>query len=289
VILPLLLAGIAASIPASPPVLIASHRSCWQAASENALDGIRICSAAGIDIVEIDVRTTSDGELVLMHDATVDRTTDGSGAVNTLSAVAIAALRQRREGGGPDAALTDRRVPTLAQALRAARGGATVNLDVKDADLHKVIDIVVAAGMGPSVLLNVPVDVDAAVVRHARAAKVPLQPVYLERGSGMSIEQALAPWRGRTIGALQLIFDDPAILDRARAVLPNVRLFVNTMAVDIESGRPMRLSATYLDTTAITQPERIWGGLIRRGVSIIQTDQPWQLRAWLNGRSVASR
>jgi len=57
------------------------------------------------------------------------------------------------------------------------------------------------------------------------------------------------------------------------------------MALDIATGHPMQLSGTYLDTTAITQPDRMWGALIRRGVSIIQTDQPWQLRAWLGPRS----
>jgi len=279
---------LAAATPATPPVLVASHRSCWQASSENALDGIRLCKAAGIDIVEVDVRTTSDGVLVLMHDETVDRTTDGHGAVASLPARSIAALRLRRGGGGADAALTDRRVPTLDQALRATRGRTIVNLDVKAADIDRVIDTVVRAGMGRRVLLNVPCDVDAAIVDRARRAGVVLQPVYIERSAGLSVEQALAPWRDRPVGAVQLVFDDPTLLDRARAVLPQTRIFVNTMAYDIATGSPMRLSATYLDTTAITHPDRIWGGLIRHGVSIIQTDQPLQLRAWLGARTGAA-
>lgn len=283
-IVALLLAGAA---PAAPPVLVASHRSCWQASSENALDGIGLCAAAGIDIVEVDVRTTQDGVLVLMHDETVDRTTDGHGRVGALPARYIASLRLRRGGGGADAALTDRRVPTLTQALRAARGQAIVNLDVKAADFDRVIDAVVRAGMGRQVLLNVPYDVDAAIVARAQRAGVVLQPVYIERAAPIAVEQALTPWRDRPIGAVQLIFDDPAILDRARAVLPGVRMFVNTMALDIATGHPMQLAGTYLDTTAITQPDRMWGALIRRGVSIIQTDQPWQLRAWLGPRNRA--
>lgn len=55
-------------------VLVASHRACWKRTSENSVDGIRRCAADGIDIVEIDVRTTRDGVLVLMHDENVDRT-----------------------------------------------------------------------------------------------------------------------------------------------------------------------------------------------------------------------
>lgn len=49
------------------PVLVSSHRSCWTETSENSLDGIRRCIAEGIDIGEIDVRTTQDGEIGRAH------------------------------------------------------------------------------------------------------------------------------------------------------------------------------------------------------------------------------
>ena len=62
--------------------MIVAHRGCWnEAVPENSLAAIRRCEAIGADIIEIDVGVTSDGTPVLMHDDTVDRTTNGSGAI----------------------------------------------------------------------------------------------------------------------------------------------------------------------------------------------------------------
>jgi glycerophosphoryl diester phosphodiesterase len=67
------------------PVMIAHHRGANRYAPENTLPAITTAVALGADYVEIDIRTTKDGQFVLMHDATVDRTTDGTGRVNELT------------------------------------------------------------------------------------------------------------------------------------------------------------------------------------------------------------
>lgn len=264
-------------------VLVASHRACWKKASENALDGIRVCIADGIDMVEIDVRTTRDGALVLMHDETIDRTTDGHGAVADLTRTQIARLRLRDRGGGPGSALTRRRVPTFAEALTAIRGRVLMNIDVKAAKLDHVITAVVAARANRDVVLNVPIDVDPAVVRRAGTLGIAVQPVYLERGSTVPAATALDRAASLNPTAIQLIFDTPGIVDIARRQTrdTHARLFVNTMARDIATGTAMNLSGPYLDSRAITDPYGVWGELIEKGVTIIQTDEPWRLKAWL--------
>lgn len=73
--------------------MVAAHRACWKQAPENSLAAIRDCIALGVDIVEIDVRQTRDGQFVIIHDSTVDRTTDGRGRVEQFS---LADLRQLR-------------------------------------------------------------------------------------------------------------------------------------------------------------------------------------------------
>jgi glycerophosphoryl diester phosphodiesterase len=263
-------------------VLVASHRACWKKASENSLDGIQACIADGIDMVEIDLRTTRDGALVLMHDETVDRTTDGHGAVAHLTLAELRRLRLRDHGGGPAGALTDRRVPTFAEALTTARGRVLVNIDVKAAALDRIIDAVVAARATRAVVLNVPIAVDPAIMRRARRLGIATQPVYLERQSPIPAPIALARAAALRPTAIQLIFDDPAILDDARPAAANVRLFVNTMGSDIETGRPMNLAGPFLDSRAVGDPEAVWGALIGKGVTIIQTDEPWRLKAWLH-------
>lgn len=269
-------------------VLVASHRACWKKASENALDGIRACIADGIDIVEIDVRTTRDGVLVLMHDETVDRTTNGHGAVADLTSTQVARLRLRDRGGGAGSALTRRRVPTFAQALAEIRGRALMNIDVKAAGLDRIITAVVAARANRDVVLNVPIDVDPAVIVRARALGIAVQPVYLERGSRVPSAVALRRAAALRPTAIQLIFDTPTVIDTARAETgtTHARLFVNTMARDIATGTPMNLSGPYLDTRAITDPDAVWGVLVDKGVTIIQTDEPWRLKAWLKAKGL---
>lgn len=117
-------------VPASR-VIVLAHRGCWSAAPEVSIAAIEACAALGVDAVEIDVRRSRDGALVLMHDETVDRTTDGKGAVAAMTAKEVARLRLRTGSGGPDAPLTDQHVPTLEQALKVAKGKVLVNVHLK--------------------------------------------------------------------------------------------------------------------------------------------------------------
>lgn len=114
----------------SRPIIL-GHRSCWREVSENSLEGIRACAEHGIDAGEVDVRATKDGVLVLMHDDTLDRMTTMKGAVADHTYEEIQQGHLRQHNGGPNAAPTDERVPTLAEALRVAKGHIVLILDVK--------------------------------------------------------------------------------------------------------------------------------------------------------------
>lgn len=94
----------------------------------------RECIEMGIDIIELDVRCTKDGVLVLMHDRTVNRTTNGTGAVDSMTFNEIRKLRLKHKGN-----LTSEQVPTLEEALNLARGKILVDLDIKTADCTQTI------------------------------------------------------------------------------------------------------------------------------------------------------
>lgn len=66
-------------------IIVVAHRGDWRHAPENSLQAIKNCIDMGVDMVEIDIRKTKDGQLVLMHDGTVDRTTNGKGRVSDLT------------------------------------------------------------------------------------------------------------------------------------------------------------------------------------------------------------
>ena len=65
--------------------LVIAHRGGGGLAPENTLAAFERAASIGVDVIEIDVQSTSDGELVVLHDAAVDRTTDGSGLINSLT------------------------------------------------------------------------------------------------------------------------------------------------------------------------------------------------------------
>jgi glycerophosphoryl diester phosphodiesterase len=90
-------------------VIITGHRGAMGSEPENTLRSFRRAVRDGCDEVELDLRVTADGRLVVLHDATVDRTTDGTGAVSDLTLDEVRAL---------DAGLGEQ-VPTWAEAVAA--------------------------------------------------------------------------------------------------------------------------------------------------------------------------
>lgn len=111
------------------PVQIAFHRGAGRYAPENTLPAIRIAAALGADYIEVDIRTTSDGAFVLLHDRTLERTTNGRGPVAEATAAAIAELDAGSWFGKPFAGVT---VPRWDEALAAAGRHSAVYLDAKD-------------------------------------------------------------------------------------------------------------------------------------------------------------
>lgn len=93
---------------------IVSHRGAAGLAPENTLASIRAALQYEALLIEVDVQRTTDDHLVLIHDATVDRTTNGSGPVGDFT---LAALRRLDAGSWFSPAFADERIPTLAAAL----------------------------------------------------------------------------------------------------------------------------------------------------------------------------
>ena len=129
-------------------VLVIAHRGCVGDAPEVSLASIDACAGKGIDGIELDIRTSKDGVLVAIHDATLERTTNGSGKVADHTAAELRQLRLRRGNGGPRVVVTDQHLPTLEEMLRAARRhGFIVHLDIKDARYADVARVVERTGM----------------------------------------------------------------------------------------------------------------------------------------------
>ncbi|MGG4266449.1 glycerophosphodiester phosphodiesterase family protein [Peribacillus simplex] len=109
--------------------MILAHRGQWREYPENSLAAINEAIEDGAEVVEIDVQLTADGVPVLMHDTTVNRTTNGKGKVSDLTLAQIKNLRLKEGLGGNTAALTKHKIPTLEEVMLAVKDRAIVNLD----------------------------------------------------------------------------------------------------------------------------------------------------------------
>ena len=102
-------------------IKVTGHRGAAGLEPENTLRSIRRAIDLGVDRVEIDVRVTRDGRLVVIHDETVDRTTNGHGYVNELT---LDEIRKLNAGKGE-------KVPTLEEVLEITRGKVELQIELK--------------------------------------------------------------------------------------------------------------------------------------------------------------
>ncbi len=123
--------------------LLYSHRGASGYAPENTLAAFKLAMDMGAPRIELDVRLSSDAELVVIHDESVDRTTNGKGAVNDLS---LAQLKALDAGAWFSDKFRGERIPTLDEALSLSSQGAKFCIEIKErrneeAACRKVVDL----------------------------------------------------------------------------------------------------------------------------------------------------
>jgi glycerophosphoryl diester phosphodiesterase len=128
---------------------VVAHRGAQTVQPENTLAAFLLALVQGADALETDLRFTADDELVLFHDPTVDRMTEGSGPVRNYTLAELRRLRLRQPGGGLVAAP----VPTLAELIAATGGQTPLLLELKDplflqeAYARRLVDVLRAGGV----------------------------------------------------------------------------------------------------------------------------------------------
>lgn len=127
--------------PGKPPLIGAHRGGPTPGFPENALETFRNSLKYAPCLIECDVRLTKDGELILIHDSNLERTTTGQGPVRDYTLSELKQFRLKDNAGK----LTEYRIPTLAEALQWAVGKAILELDIKQgvkpkAVLDEIID-----------------------------------------------------------------------------------------------------------------------------------------------------
>ncbi len=131
-------------------VVVISHRGEHLHHPENTMPAFQAAIDAGADYFELDVRTTSDGKFVIMHDGTLDRTTNGTGEVYKHT---FDEIRSLDAGTKFSPAFAGTKVPTLDEAFDLAHGKINVYVDTKYADPQQLVDTIVKHDMQDHVVI----------------------------------------------------------------------------------------------------------------------------------------
>lgn len=230
--------AVVVSATAGPPVQVAAHRGGALLWAENSLLAFRNALALGADLLELDVHLTRDGEVVVIHDPTLERTSTGTGPVGTARLADLAGVRLR----GREGAVTDEPVPTLAQVLDLLRPAlAELLLEIKvDAARRpyagieeKTLALVAAKGLRERTVVMA---FEPDTLRRVRALDGSIRTTMLVSRSRVERERAPAPtivrWAAE-VGATSLgvdhrVVDAPLVAAARQAGLRLAAWTVNT-------------------------------------------------------------
>ncbi len=264
--------------PRLKKVLVVSHRGNWRSAPENSLAAIDSAIVMKIDAVEIDVRKTKDGHLVLMHDNTVDRTTNGKGKVGNLTLSQIKKLKLKDKDGR----LTEHTVPTLEEALLVAKGRIMVNLDKAYSIFPEVYEVLERTGTANIVIMKGSAPVEKLKREFSQYLdKVIYMPIVTidKDGAVPFVKEYMKQMRP---AAFELCYSDPASpmpKKMKKLLFKKTLLWYNSLWPSLNGGHD--------DAAALKDADANYGYLIDKlGARIIQTDNPAYLLQYLRGRGL---
>lgn len=244
----------------SRPVIF-GHRGAAGAAPENTHAAFSEAFAGGADGVELDVRRCASGEIVVIHDATINRTSNGVGCVARLS---LSALRAFDFGARFDPKFAGETIPTLEEVFTRLPAGKLVNVEIKNDDCRShgeeqaVARLIARFGLYEQCLVS---SFNPLVLWRMQRTDPRIALAYLYRPQ--------SPWYLRRLPVSRLL--------RLQALHPHHAL-VTAAGVAAAHRRGLRVNTW----TVNTQPD--FERVLACGVDGIVTDHPERLRAWLDER-----
>ncbi len=255
-------------------VLVVAHRADWRNAPENSLQAIQNCIDMGVDMVEIDLKRTKDGHLVLMHDRTIDRTMTGKGTPEEYTLAELKAMRLRNGAGHK----TAHQIPTLEEAMLLCKGKILVNIDKGYDYFKEAYAILEKTGTTGQCIIKAGLPYEQVKAENGEVLdKMTFMPVVnlCKDGAEALIDGYLTHIKPV---AYELVFDTDS--KKVQRLLKKIRtsgaaIFINSLWPELCGGHD--------DDRAVEecQPDESWGWIISQGACLIQTDRPAQLINYL--------
>ena len=265
--------------PAKENVLVVSHRGDWRNAPENSLQAFKNCIDMGVDMVELDLKKTKDGELVLMHDKKIDRTMNGKGAPENFTLDSLKTLRLKNGVG----CKTRHQIPTFREVMQLCKGKIMVNVDKGYDYFDDAMKVLRETGTVDQCIIKAELPYEVVKAEHGDELKnMIFMPVVnlCKPGAEEIIDSYIKNMKPK---AFELVFktDDANTLRLIKKVRDSgARVFINTLWPELCGGHD--------DDRAVElkQPEESWGWIVGQGAKLIQTDRPALLLEYLRAKKL---
>ena len=259
-------------------VIVASHRGDWRNFPENSLEAIDNAIKMGVDIVELDVQRTKDGQLILMHDLTLDRTTTGKGRIAEVTLDSIQKLKLKNGC----AIRTIHNVPTLEEALMHAKGKIMLNLDKADRYFEQVYALMQKTGTTKQIIMKGNKSAEEVKKQFGDYLNdvIYMPIVNLDKANaGQQIETFIKDMNPVAFELLFVKDTNPLPVELKSSLDGRALIWYNTLWDTMAGGHD--------DDQSLKDPNEGYGYLIDNlGARIIQTDRPQYLLDYLRSRTL---
>lgn len=260
-------------------VFVVAHRGDWRYAPENSIAAIEHSIAVGVDVVELDLQLTRDSVLIIMHDATLDRTTTGKGKVADWTLDSIRTLKLKNGCG----IRTKHAVPTLEEALLAAKGRVLVNLDKADRYFDLVVPVLERTGTTRQIVMKGSKPAEEVLALYGKYLDEVIYMPVVNLDSENAAEMMQTYISDLKPAAYELLYaqaEDTDMPLRMRDTLRGRALIWYNTLWDTLCG-------SHDDDLSLEDPDAAFGYLIDTlGARIIQTDRAEHLLSYLRQRGL---
>ncbi len=258
-------------------IFVIAHRGDWRNAPENSLQSIEKAIAMKVDMIELDIQPTKDGNFICMHDETLDRTSTGKGPIKDYTTEELKKFVLRSGNG----IKTRQPIPTLKEALNVCKGRILVNIDKGGTYIKEIMPIIQECGMEKQVIIKGYYPVEKVKKEYGSNESMLYMPIVnlWDKEAVATIQTFI---KNFTPIAYELCFKDDAnpnlkIIDEIAK--SGSRVWMNTLWDSLCGGHD--------DENALLESkDKHWGWMLKHKATMIQTDRPQEFIHYLEEKGL---
>ncbi len=258
-------------------IFVIAHRGDWRNAPENSLQSIEKAIAMKVDMVELDIQPTKDGNFICMHDETLDRTSTGKGPIKNYTTEELKKFVLRSGNG----IKTRQSIPTLEEALMTCKDRILVNIDKGGTYIKEILPVIRKCGMEKQVVIK---------------GRYPVEKVQEEYGTntGMLYMPIIHLWKEEDIKATESFIKDFTPIAYELCFKDDQTSNLKVIDIIVQSGSRVwmntlwdSLCGGHDDENALLEgKEKHWGWILEHQATMIQTDRPQELIKYLEDKGL---